>query len=187
MRVNQIKKLSFGSSKLSSHVARWLAMLMLSVCLPVVAHDFRVGVVDTDRVLRESVPAIQAEKRIEREFSARDREIKVLAKQIRDLQSTLEKEEVTLSESDRRNKDRELTNLNMNMQRIQREFTEDLNQRKQEELSGVLAIANKAIKAIAEQEKYDLILQEKVYHNPNIDITAKVLKQMSTDASSATP
>jgi len=99
----------------------------------------------------------------------------------------LEKEEVTLSESDRRNKDRELTNLNMNMQRIQREFTEDLNQRKQEELSGVLAIANKAIKAIAEKEKYDLILQEKVYHNPNIDITAKVLKQMSTDASSATP
>ncbi len=186
MHINQIKKLNFRSSKLNSYVAKWLAMLMLSVCLPVMAQDFRVGIVDTDRVLRESVQAIQAEKQIEREFSARDREIKVLAKQIRDLQSVLEKEEVTLSQSERRNKDRELANLNMNMQRIQREFTEDLNQRKQEELSGVLAIANKAIKVIAEKEKYDLILQEKVYHNPNIDITAKVLKQMATETGSAT-
>jgi outer membrane protein len=186
VHADPIIKLSLGSFKLVSHVAKWLAMLMLSICLPVMAQDFRVGVVDTDRVLRESTPAIQAEKRIEREFSARDREIKVLAKQIRDLQSMLEKEEVTMPESDRRNKDRELTNLNMNMQRIQREFTEDLNQRKQEELSGVLAIANKAIKVIAEKEKYDLILQEKVYHNPNIDITAKVLKQMATDTGSAT-
>lgn len=185
MHINQIRKLNFRSSKLNCHVTQWMAMLMLSVCFPVMGHDFRVGIVDTDRVLRESAPAIRAEKRIEQEFSARDREIKVLAKQIKDLQSMLEKEEVTLPESERRNKDRELSNLNMNMQRIQREFTEDLNQRKQEELSGVLAIANRAIKVIAEKEKYDLILQEKVYHNPNIDITAKVLKQMATETGSA--
>ncbi|MEQ1812978.1 MAG: OmpH family outer membrane protein [Candidatus Nitrotoga sp.] len=181
-----MKKFNFGGNELNSHVAKGLVMLMLSVSLPVMAHDFRVGIVDTDRVLRESAPAIKAEKRIEQEFSARDREIKVLAKQLKDLQGVLEKEEVTLSESERRNKDRELANLNMNIQRIQREFTEDLNQRKQEELSGVLAIANRAIKVIAEKEKYDLILQEKVYHNPNIDITAKVLQQMATETGSAT-
>lgn len=176
-----IKKFSIESQQLISLISKWLAVLMLGIGLPVMAQDFRVGIVDTERVLRESAPAINAEKRIEKEFSTRDREIKALAKQIKDLQITLEKEGVTLSESERRNKERELANMNMNIQRTQREFNEDLNLRKHEELSIVLEIANKAIKAIAEDEKYDLILQEKVYHNPNIDITEKVLKHMASE------
>ncbi|MDQ3268346.1 MAG: OmpH family outer membrane protein, partial [Pseudomonadota bacterium] len=145
------------------------------------AADFRVGIVNTERILRESAPAVKAEKKIEKEFSGRDQEIKKVAKQVKDVQTLMEKEGLTLPEGEKRNKERELANLNMNLQRMQRGFSEDLNLRKNEEMSVVLEHANKAIQALAEKEKYDLILQEAVYRNPNIDITEKVLKYMAND------
>jgi len=146
------------------------------------AADFRVGVVDTERVLRESAPAMKAEKKIEKEFSGRDQEIKKLIKQAKELQTLLEKEGAKLSDADHRNKERELTAMNVNLQRMQREFREDLNLRKNEELAIVLEQANKAIQAIAEEGNYDLILQEAVYRNPRIDITDKVIKFFASDA-----
>ncbi len=145
------------------------------------AEDLKVGVVDTERVLRESVPAMNAEKKIEKEFSGRDLEIKKLVKQAKELQAMLEKEGVVMSDAEHRNKERELTAMNVDLQRMQREFREDLNLRKNEELAIVLEHANKAIQAIADAENYDLILQEVVYRNPKIDITDRVIKQLATD------
>lgn len=146
------------------------------------AADFKVGVVDTERVLRESAPAMKAEKKIEKEFSGRDQEIKKLMKQVKELQSLLETEGNKMSDADHRNKERELTAMNVNLQRMQREFREDLNLRKNEELAVVLERANKAIQIIADTEKYDLILQEAVYRNPRIDITDKVIKYLGDKA-----
>lgn len=145
------------------------------------ATEFRVGVVDTERILRESVPALKAEKKIEKEFAARDQEVKKVTQQIRDIQAFLDKEGMTLPDAERRNKERELDNLNANLQRMQREFREDLNLRKNEELVVVLGLANKAIQQIAESEKFDLVLQEAVYRNPKIDITEKVLKHLAIE------
>jgi outer membrane protein len=144
------------------------------------ATDFRVGVVNTERILRESVPALKAEKKIEKEFAARDETIKQLVKQAKDIQASLEKDG-TKADAEQRGKERELANLNVNLQRLQREFREDLNLRKNEELAQVLARADKAIQAIAEKEKFDLILQEAVYRNPQIDITEKVLQYLANE------
>jgi outer membrane protein len=143
------------------------------------AGDFRVGYVDTERILRESAPAMKAGQKIDKEFAARDEAIKKLNGQIRDIQDYLEKKGAGLSSVERRNKERELSNLSAELQREQREFREDLNQRKNEELSVLLEHANKVIQAIAESEKYDLVLQEAVYRNPKIDITDKVLKALA--------
>ncbi len=158
-----------------------LGFALISVALSAMAADFKVGVVDTERVLRESAPAIKAEEKISKEFSARDVEIKVLAKQTKTLQTQLEQDNGKLSDADHRNKERELTSMNVNLQRMQREFREDLNLRKNEELAMVLERANKAIQQIAGTEKYDLILQEAVYRNPRIDITDKVIKFLASD------
>lgn len=151
------------------------------------AADFKVGVVDTERVLRESAPAMKAESKIEKEFSGRDQEIKKLVKQAKELQAALDNESSKLSDADRRNKERELTAMNVDLQRMQREFREDLNLRKNEELAIVLEQANKAIQAIAEAEKFDLILQEAVYRNPKIDITDMVIKHLADSKADTKP
>jgi outer membrane protein len=171
------KKLTIRKSKtwLTGIVPVLLALSVTSAA----ASEFRIGVVDTERILRESAPAVKAEKKIEKEFKARDQEIQKLSQQAKDIQALLEKEGVTLPEAEHRNKERELANLNVNLQRMQREFREDLNLRKNEELVIVLERANKAIQAIAEAEKFDLVLQEAVYRNPKIDITDRVLKYLS--------
>jgi outer membrane protein len=159
-----------------------LAAVLVAGLMPAAhAGDFRVGVVDTERILRESAPAVRAEKKIEKEFATRNQEIKKLARQVKEMQDFIEKQGPALSDMERRNKERELSNASMDLQRMQREFREDLNLRKNEELAVVLERANKAIQSIAVKEKFDLILQEAVYRNPKIDITDEVLKYLAAE------
>lgn len=143
------------------------------------ASDGKIGFVNTERIFRDAAPAVRAQKKIEKEFEKRDQDMQRMAKQLQTMQENLEKNAVTMSESEKRNKEREFNDLNREFQRKQREFREDLNQRRNEELAAVLERANKAIKAIAEAEKFDIILQEAVYASPRIDITDKVIKALA--------
>jgi outer membrane protein len=136
----------------------------------------RIGFVNLDRILRDAAPAVRAQKKIEGEFSKREQELAKLAEGLKRMQEQLEKNAVTMSEGDRRTREREFNDQSREFQRKQREFREDLNQRRNEELSGVLDRANRAVRQIAEQEKFDIIFQEAVYASPRIDITEKVIK-----------
>jgi outer membrane protein len=160
-------------------VTTMLVLSLMQIGSAVAAAEFKIGFVNTERVFREAAPAQKAQKKLEKEFAARDQELQKMAKQAKDLQAYLEREGVTVSDTERRNKERDLANLNRDFQRSQREFREDLNLRRNEELSAVQERANKAIIAIAESEKFDLILQEAVYASHRIDVTEKVLKALS--------
>ena len=138
------------------------------------------GFVNTERILRDATPAQRAQKKIEAEFQKRDQELAKLADQLKRLQDELEKNSVTMSESQRRTKERDFGELNRDFQRKQREFREDLNQRRNEELAQVVEQANRVIRQIAEQEKYDIIFQDAVYASPRIDITEKVIKALDS-------
>lgn len=156
--------------------------LALMAALPVseaFASEMKIGYVNTQRIFRDAPAAQKAAKKIESEFSKRDQELQRMAKQLQGMQENLEKNSVTMSESDRRNKERELGDLSRDFQRKQREFREDLNLRQNEENAAIIEKANKAIKQIAESEKYDLIVQDVVWVNPKLDITDKVIKSLS--------
>ena len=84
-----------------------------------------------------------------------------------------------MAESQRTARQRQLVDQDREFQRKRREFQEDLGARKNEELGQVLERANRVVKQVAEQEKYDVILQEAVYINPKHDITDKVIKAMN--------
>jgi outer membrane protein len=156
-------------------------MVLAMATTTALAQEIKIGIVNTERVLRESAPAIAAQKRIEKEFAARDQNLQKMAKQAKDLQADLDKNGATMSEVDRSAKERDLANLSRDFQRMQREFREDLNLRKNEELASVIEKANKVITSIAQSEKYDLILQEAVYRRPKIDITDKVIKALANE------
>jgi outer membrane protein len=144
------------------------------------AADYKIGFVNTERLFREAAPAKRAQQKLEKEFAVRDADLQKLAKQVRDLQAALDKDGATMPEADRRNKERDLANLSRDMQRAQREFREDLNLRRNEELASIQERANKVIQQIAEAEKFDLILQDPiVYASQRIDITEKVIKALA--------
>ncbi|MEQ1923130.1 MAG: OmpH family outer membrane protein [Pyrinomonadaceae bacterium] len=143
------------------------------------AADIKIGFIDAERVNRESAPADQASKRLEKEFQPRVQELQRLEGQVKAAQVQLEKDALTLSENDRRKREQDLSRQIVDLQRRQREYTEDLNLRRNQELASLLERANKIIRQIAESEKYDLILQEAVFRSPRVDITDRVLKALA--------
>jgi len=164
-----------------------LAAVLAALSLPAAAQapaspapaSGKFGFVHTERILRDSVPAVRAQKKIEAEFQRRDRELAGITDQLKRMQAELDKDAMTMSETQRRTKEREFGELNRDFQRKQREFREDLNQRRNEELAQVVEQANRVIRMIAEQEKFDIIFQEMpAYVSPRIDITDKVIKAL---------
>jgi outer membrane protein len=154
-------------------------LLLMLAATAAAAADIKIGYVDVERIRRESAPAEHASKQLEKEFAPRAQELQRREGQIKSLQGQLEKDGMTMGESDRRAKEQELSRMSVDFQRMQREYREDLNMRRNQELAALFERADKVIKQIADAEKYDLILQEAVYRSPRIDITDRVLKALS--------
>ena len=143
------------------------------------ATELKVGYVNTQRIFRDAPAAQKAAKKLEGEFAKRDQDLQRMAKQLQGLQENLERNSVTMPESERRSKEKEFADLSREFQRKQREFREDLNLRQNEENAAVIEKANKAIKQIAETDKFDLILQDVVWVSPRLDITDRVIKALA--------
>jgi len=143
------------------------------------AQDFKVGIVNLDRIFREANTSKAAQAKLEQEFSKREKEIADLGGQIKAQSEKLERDAPTLSESQRNTRQRQLVEQDREFQRKRREFQEDLNSRKNEELQLVIERANRVVRSLAEAEKFDLILQEAVYVNAKHDITDKVIKALN--------
>ena len=139
--------------------------------------ELKVGYVQVDKILQEAPQTAESGKKLEREFNPRTQELDRMAKQIKDLESALDKEGLTLSEAERRNKERDVQNIKIEFQRKQRELREDINLRKNEELGSLQDRINKAVQSVSEAEGYDLVVYSGVaYASKKIDITDKVLK-----------
>lgn len=152
---------------------------MLLAALTVHGQELKIGFVNLDRVLRDAVPAKAAQTKLEAEFNRREKELAETESRLKSASDKFEKDAPTLGEGERVRRQRELVDQDRELQRKRREFQEDLNQRKNEELASVLDRANRVVKQIFDQEKFDLILQEAVFASPRVDITDKVIKALN--------
>ena len=143
------------------------------------AAELKIGYVQVDKILQEAPQTAESGKKLEKEFSPRTQELERMQKQIRDIESGLDKNSLTLSETERRSKERDISNLKIEFQRKQRELREDVNLRKNEELGSLQDRINKAVTAVAEAEGYDLVIYSGVaFASKKVDITDKVLKSL---------
>jgi outer membrane protein len=140
------------------------------------AQESKVGYINTQRITTESAPAKAAQAKLEQEFSKRQKELADQQQALKTLTEKFDRDGPTLNDSQKAARQKEFAETSRDFQRKQREFQEDLNGRRNEELQQVLDKANKAVKQVADAEKYDLIFQEVVYNNGKHDITEKVLK-----------
>lgn len=163
------------------------ALLCAAVLSPAAAQELKIGYVNSERVLREAAPAKAAQAKLEAEFSRREREINDATNRLKASADKLEKDGPTLPPAEQQRRQRELVDQDRDLQRKRREFQEDLNQRRNEELASVVERANRVIRQIFETEKYDLILQEVVFASGRVDITEKVIKSLNSQAAPAGP
>ena len=157
----------------------FLAAAMTLMACTVGAQEFKIGIVNIDRIFREANSAKAAQAKLEAEFGKREKEISDLGAQLKTLADKFDREAPTLAESQRTSRQKQLVEQDRDFQRKRREFQEDLNARKNEELQQVIERANRIVKTVAEAEKYDLVLQEAVYANPKHDITDKVIRALN--------
>jgi len=143
------------------------------------AQEFKMGFVNTERIFREAATAKQAQAKLEQEFAKREKDLVDAGNALKAASDKFEREAPTLSESQRTARQRQLVEQDRDFQRKRREFQEDLNARKNEEQQVVVERANRAVKQVAESEKYDVIFQEAVYINPKHDITDKVIRALN--------
>ena len=166
---------------MNKKIATLLVALMAS--LPVsfasASETLKIGYINMERVFRDAPISIKSSKRIQEEFTKRDLDLQRMGKQMQALQDLLEKNAVTMAETERRSKEKELNELSREFQRKQREFREDLNLRQNEERGSIIEKATKAMKQIAETEKYDLILQDAAWAGPKADLTERIIKALS--------
>ena len=157
-------------------------MALLGLCASAFqaqAQELRIGFISTERVFKEAATAKAAQAKLEQEFAKREKELADAGANLKSLADKFEREAPTLSESQRTTRQKQLIEQDRDFQRKRREFQEDLNARKNEELQQVLDRANRVVRQVAESEKYDLILQEAVYINPKHDITDKVIRVLN--------
>jgi outer membrane protein len=171
--------------KILPFIALVAASALLSVAPAADAQELKIGYVNSERVLREAAPARAAQTKLEAEFSKRERELADQTSRLKAAADRLEKDAPTLAESERARRQRELVEQDRDLQRKRREFQEDLNQRRNEELASVVERANRVVRQIFDQEKYDLILQEVVFAGPRVDITDKVIKTLNAQSAPA--
>lgn len=166
--------------ELSNLFKTLFVVLTMVSSLQLYAAELKVGYVQVDKILKEAPQTAESGKKLEREFSPRSLELDKLKKQIAAIEAELDKDALTLSESERRNKQRKASNLKIEFQRKQRELREDINIRKNEELSILQDRINSAVKTVSEADGYDLVMYSGVaYASTKIDITDKVLKLLS--------
>ncbi len=160
-----------------------LAALSIAAVAPLSAQELKIGYVNSERVLREALPAKAAQAKLEAEFGKRERDLNEAATRLKASADKLDKDAPTLAETEKNRRQRELVEQDRDLQRRRREFQEDLNQRRNEELASVVERANRVIKQIFDGEKYDLILQEVIFASNRVDITEKVIKVLNASGS----
>ncbi len=169
---------TLGRSNRALLMAATLGVTLVAAPLAQAQAPVKIGFVSTERILRDSQPARAAQAKIDSEFKRRDDELQSLSEKLRSEAQKFDKDAPALSEADRIKRQRQLADLDSDLQRKRREFQEDFNRRRNEEFSSIVDKADAAIQKIADTQGYDLIIQDAVTVSPRVDITDEVLKAL---------
>ncbi|HEY3178410.1 MAG TPA: OmpH family outer membrane protein [Casimicrobiaceae bacterium] len=162
---------SFGRAILQALIV--LVGLGSAIC---VADEYKIGVINTERILREAAPAKEAARKIEQEFQSRDAALTKQEQELRDLVSRAERDAMTTAEGERNARQRDIELRGREIERQRRQLAEDLKTRQFDEMTRIKERLDAVLTKLAKDQGYDLILQDGVYVGRSVDITDAVIK-----------
>ena len=163
--------------KVSGALAPFALLAALLMAAP--AHAQKIGVVDTARLVQESPQFTAMMEMLESEFAPRQRDLLNLQQQMQQKQQQYERDRTVLSEQERTALERELRDGARELQRQAAEYEEDLQIRQNEEMAKIRTQVLQAIQAFGRDERYDLIIGEALYFDSDVDVTDRVLRQLT--------
>ena len=163
------------------------SILLLIFATSVFSAELKIGIVDINKVLKESPQTISANKKLEKEFGSRTEKLKAKIQSLQADEKKYQKEALTLSDDQKDKSEKSLQQRRIEIQRLERELREDMDLRRREEIGDLQEKINQTIDKIAADEKYDLILYNGIaYASENVDMTNQIIKALGGGASSAT-
>lgn len=183
----------FNSEVFLSHLNRLLVILILVLASSTVLADtrpYKIGFVNTARVLKEAPQARRVEERLKAEFEPREAQIKDKRRELLSLEERLKSKDIAIDATARRKLEREIRLKVSQLKFLEQEFREDQNLRRNEGIRELQRVIAKVLEQLGDTGKFDLILTEGVsYVSDQIDITTEIvemLKQQSETAEEST-
>ena len=159
---------------------RLFSILLLLLSFSVVAQEpaYKIGFVNTARVLKEAPQARKVEERLKAEFEPREAQLKEKRNEILALEDLLKTDE-EISSNARRKLEREIRLKVSQLKFLEQEFREDQNLRRNEEIRELQQVISNVLREQGDQGQFDLILTEGVsYISDRIDITAQTIEML---------
>ena len=142
--------------------------------------ELKIGFVNVAKVLESAPQAASAKKRLEKEFSPRDKLLVSQQKEIKRMEEKMNRDAAVMGPSERSKMEVDIRNKIREIKRSQEEFQEDFNRRRNEELAKLQRRVFEAIKALAKEEKFDLLLTDGViYASDKINVTSKIEEKLA--------
>jgi outer membrane protein len=169
-------------------MTRYLLILVLTIfasngILLAADHSFKIGFVNTSRVLKEAPQARKVEERLEAEFKPREAQLKLKREEVLDIEEQLKSTEVQITVKTRRKLEREIRLKVSQLKFLEQEFREDQNLRRNEEIHELQKVIANVLLKLGDSERFDLILTEGVsYVSNQIDITAQIIDMLKTSS-----
>ncbi|MFQ5487034.1 MAG: OmpH family outer membrane protein [Gammaproteobacteria bacterium] len=154
-----------------------LAIFVLSHLTAVSAAEVKVGYVDAARLLQDAPQAQVATQRLKEEFAPREDEMIAIQNELKQLEERLDRDGAIMSEAERKRIGLDILARKRELRRLQEDFREDINLRRNDAIGSLQQLIKKAIEDVGREGKYDLIFYEGIaYANPALDITDVVLE-----------
>lgn len=139
----------------------------------------KIAVVRSADVVRDSAQFKAAESKMKGEFEKRKNDLEAQAKAFGDDVKAYQRDGDTLSADQRAKKEKDLNARQVDLQFAQRKFQEDLANRDRELTQDMMSKIKTVIVAISKEKGISLVVQDPVYSDDSIDITADVLKRLN--------
>lgn len=160
--------------------------LILALCMPAQAQELKIGVVNIPQLMEQAPQARVAMSALEEEFQPRQRSIVAKQSEFEELSEKVQRDVAVMGETERRNAEKELRDLQREVARLQTEFREDLNLRRNEELGNLQRSLLKEVQDYAEASGFDLVVGDGVlYASTAVNITENVLRAMEANFQAA--
>ena len=156
----------------------WLILMLTFVSSVLMAseHSYKIGLVNTSRVLKEAPQARKVEERLKSEFEPREAQLKLKRQEVLKIEEQLKSTVVQISIKTRRKLEREIRLKVSQLKFLEQEFREDQNLRRNEEIHELQQVIANVLLELGDTDRFDLILTEGVsYVSNQIDITVKVI------------
>ena len=170
------------------HIVTALAAILLAgaFALPAQAQEQKIGFVNVPLLMDRAPQTKAAMDALEEEFAPRQREILAKQKEFTDLQEKVQRDVAVMGETERRNAEKDLRELQREVVRLQNEFREDLNLRRNEDLGKLQRSLLKEVQDYAQGAGFDLVVGDGVLFASNaVNITDMVLQAVEENYQAA--